>query len=243
MKDKKPVGKLKPEQIRMTDLPKLPTGAVEAFERLSDLTGTISDVCDFLGIACTINAMTLPPVNPGKRLVGPALTVRNVARSAQIHKAAIDGKNTMGETEAHNISEPGDVLVIEGLTGCSNLGGQSSTIGRRQGQIGAIVDGTLRDPGHYQKSGWPVWCRGFTPMTGKWRLETVEVNGAVQIAGIQVNPGDLVCADDAGICFIPHARISEVLELCVKFDKGDSDREADIAAGASVADLIKKKYR
>jgi 4-hydroxy-4-methyl-2-oxoglutarate aldolase len=243
MKDKKPVGKLKAEQIRMTDLPTLPAGAVDAFEKLSDLTGTISDVCDVLGIACTISAMTLPPVNPGKRMVGPALTVRNVARSAQIHKAASEGRNTMGETEAHNISEPGDVLVIEGLTGCSNLGGQSSTIGRRQGQIGAIVDGTLRDPGHYQKSGWPVWCRGFTPITGKWRLETVEINGAVQIAGIQVNPGDLVCADDAGICFIPHAKIAEVLALCIKYDEGDNKREAAIAAGASVEDLVKTKYR
>jgi regulator of RNase E activity RraA len=243
MNEKKSIGKLKPEQIRMTNLPKLPDGAIAGFESLDDLTGTISDVCDFLGIVCTIGSMTLPPVTRGKRIVGPALTVRNVARTAQIHKAANDGRNTMGETEAHNIAEPGDVLVIEGMSGCSNMGGQSSTIGRRQGEIGAIVDGTLRDPGHYERSGWPVWCRGFTPVTGKWRLQTVEVNGPVHIAGVQVNAGDLVCADDAGICFIPHAQISEVLELCIKFDQGDARREADIAAGASVADLVQKKYK
>jgi len=43
-------------------------------------------------------------------------------------------------------------------------------------------------------------------LTGKWRMETVEVNGVVQICGIQVRPGDLVCADEAGVAFVPRAR-------------------------------------
>ena len=179
----------------------------------------------------------------GNRIVGPALTVRNIARTTQIHKAVTEGKNTMGETEAHNIAKPGDVLVIEGLTGCSNMGGQTATIGRRQGEIGAIIDGTIRDPDHYYNAGWPVWCRGFTPITGKWRLQTVEVNGPVHIAGVQVNPGDIVCADDAGICFIPLAQAAEVLEVCLRFDKGDAKRMADIQSGASVADLVQRKYK
>jgi 4-hydroxy-4-methyl-2-oxoglutarate aldolase len=240
---KNTLGKLPREAIRMLALPRLPKEILDGYKALVDLTGTVSDAMDELGIVGVVPAFLLPPVTNGTRIVGPALTVRNIQRSAQIHKAAQQGTNTQGETEAHNLAEPGDVLVIEGVMGCSNMGGQSATIARRQGFIGAIVDATLRDPEQYRSMGWPVWCRGFTPITGKWRMQTVEVNGTVQICGVQASPGDLVCADEAGVAFIPHARAAEVLEAARKIDAGDTKRKQDIDAGASVADLIAKKYK
>jgi len=176
-------------------------------------------------------------------MVGPAITVRNIARDVQIHKAAQDKINTQGETEAHNLAEPGDVLVMQGVMGCSNMGGQSATIAKRSGFIGAVVDATVRDPDQYRGMGWPVWCRGFTPITGKWRMQTVEVNGTVQICGVQVRPGDLVCADEAGVAFVPRERAVEVLEAARKIDAGDTRRKKDIESGASVAELASKKYK
>lgn len=240
---KTPLGRLPRESIRMLDLPRLPQDMLDAYRRLVDLTGTVSDALDELGIVGVVPAYVLPPVSMGKRIVGPALTVRNIQRTEQVHKAAQDKTNTQGETEAHNLAEPGDVLVIEGIMGCSNMGGQSATIARRQGFIGAIVDATLRDPQQYREMGWPVWCRGFTPVTGKWRMQTVEVNGAVQICGVQVRPGDLVCADEAGVAFVPRERAAEVLEAARKIDAGDTKRKADVDRGASVAELVTKKYK
>jgi len=241
--EKKGLGKIVPEKIRITVLPKIDDGVISRFEQLSGLTGTISDVADMMGIACVVPASELAPIAGAKRIVGPALTIRNIARSAQIFKAVTDKSNTMGETEAHNLAKYGDVLVVEGLMGLSNMGGQSASIGRRQGEIGAIIDGSVRDPDQYERMDWPVWCRGFSPKTGKWRLETVEVNGTVHIAGVQCNPGDLVCADRAGICFIPHAAIGKVLEMCEKFDKGDAVRQADIDAGMPISELLSKNYK
>jgi 4-hydroxy-4-methyl-2-oxoglutarate aldolase len=243
MARKKLIGKLPGEAIRLLDLPRLPADIVDGFRALIDLTGTISDALDELGIVGVVSAYVLPPVNTGKRIVGPALTVRNIRHATQIHKAAQDKSSGQGESEAHNLAEPGDVLVIEGVTGCSNMGGQSATIGMRQGEIGAIVDGTLRDPEQYRVMGWPVWCRGFTPITGKWRMQTVEINGTVQIAGVAVKPGDLVCADEAGVCFVPHARAAAVLDAARNIDAADTKRKKDIEAGASVADLMHKKYK
>jgi regulator of RNase E activity RraA len=237
------LGRLPREAIRLLELPRLPQDLLEGYRRLVDLTGTVSDAMDELGIVGVVPAYVLPPVSAGSRIVGPALTVRNIQRTEQIHKAAQDKTNTQGETEAHNLAEPGDVLVIEGIMGCSNMGGQSATIARRQGFIGAIVDATLRDAQQYREMGWPVWCRGFTPVTGKWRMQTVEVNGAVQICGVQVRPGDLVCADEAGVAFVPHGRAAEVLEVARKIDAGDNKRKADIDKGTSVADLITRKYK
>ena len=240
---KTPLGKLPREAIRMLELPRLPHDVIEGYKVLVDLTGTISDAMDELGIVGVVPAYLLPPVAHGARIVGPALTVRNIQRTAQIHKAVQEKTNTQGETEAHNLAEPGDVLVIQGVMGYSNMGGQSATIARRQGFIGAVVDATVRDPDQYRSMGWPVWCRGFTPITGKWRMQTVEVNGAVEIRGVQVRPGDLVCADDAGVAFVPYDRAAEVLEAARKIDAGDSKRKKDIDGGASVAELMTKKYK
>jgi len=240
---KTPLGKLPREAIRQLEMPRPPQDIIEGFKVLVDLTGTLSDAMDELGIVGVVPAYVLPPVTNGTRIVGPALTVRNIQRTAQIHKAAQEKTNTQGETEAHNLAEPGDVLVIEGIMGCSNMGGQSATIARRQGFIGAIVDATVRDPEQYRSMGWPVWCRGFTPITGKWRMQTVEVNGTVQICGVQVRPGDLVCADEAGVAFVPRDRAAEVLEVARKIAGADTRRKADIDRGVSVSDLVQKKYK
>ena len=243
MTAKTALGRIAPERIRLRELPPIAASVIERFNHLSDLCGTISDVSDSLGIVCVVPASQLQPVAGARRIVGPALTMRNIARSAQTYKAVVDASNTMGEMEAHNLAKPGDVLVVEGVSSSSNMGGQSASIGKRQGEIGAIIDGTVRDPDQYEKLGWPVWCRGFTPVTGKWRLETVEINGIVQIAGIQCNPGDLVCADRAGVCIIPRSHIEAVLDLCEKFDRADTARQTDIDAGISLQDLAHKKYK
>lgn len=243
MNTKTPLGRLPREAIRTLELPALSTELIQSYKALVDLTGTISDAMDELGIVGVVPACTLPPVNTGTRIVGRALTLRNIQRSAQIHKAAQDKTNTQGESEAHNLAEPGDVLVIEGVMGCSNMGGQSATIAKRQGFVGAIVDGTVRDPEQYRGMGWPVWCRGFTPITGKWRMQTVEVNGKVQVCGVQVSPGDLVCADEAGVCFVPRDQATAVLEVARKIDGADTRRKQDIESGVPVAELMSRKYK
>lgn len=240
---KSTLGKLPRDAIRLLELPRLPKEILDGYGSLVDLTGTVSDAMDELGIVGVVPAYVLPPVTRGRRIVGPALTARNIQRTAQIHKAAQEKTNTQGESEAHNLAEPGDVLVIEGVMGCSNMGGQSATIARRQGFIGAIVDGTVRDPEQYRGMGWPVWCKGFTPITGKWRMQTVEINGAVQVCGVPVRPGDLVCADEAGVAFVPRQRAGEVLEVARKIDAGDTRRKKDIDSGASVAELVTRKYK
>ena len=89
------LGRLPREAIRMLDLPRLPQDIIEGFKVLVDLTGTISDSMDQLGIVGVVPAYVLPPVTAGTRIVGPALTVRNIQRVAQIHKAAtVDKTNT-----------------------------------------------------------------------------------------------------------------------------------------------------
>jgi 4-hydroxy-4-methyl-2-oxoglutarate aldolase len=139
----------------------------------------------------------LKPTLPGKSIVGPALTVRNIRQRSDPLNAATH-VNRMAEFEAHNLAEDGDVLVISGVSGMSNMGGISSMTGKRQGERGAIVMGGVRDVRHSRSIDYPVWASEITPVTGKWRLETMEINGEIQMGNVRVSPGDLVIADDTG---------------------------------------------
>ena len=96
------------------------------------------------------------------------------------------------------------------------MGGISAQTGKRQGEAGAIVFGGVRDVAHSRSVGYPVWSTEVTPVTGKWRIETVEINGEIEVAGVRVAPGDIVFADETGVCFVPRARAAEVLELARK---------------------------
>jgi regulator of RNase E activity RraA len=215
---------------------------IDAFLALTDLAGTVSDAMDELGIAGAVPAATLQPMITGARLCGPALTVRNIMQAVPPTLGAMERKSKQADLEAHNIAEPGDVLVVEGVAGISSLGGNSATLGKRQGEAGAIVDGGTRDVATAQRIGYPVWARGVSLMTGKWRLETVAINGPVQIAGVPVFPGDLVVADDNGVCFVPRARSDAVLARAQALSAGEDERNRDVAAGLSIPEVANKAY-
>lgn len=144
---RRPLGRFPRGTVRRTELPKADPSLVTALAELVDLTATISDVLDALGIVGAVPATTLRPAVPGSRMVGGAITVRNVERRESVAAAVASARNSMGDTEAYHLADPGDVVVIEGLPEVSNMGGQGFQLARRQGCIGAIVDGGYRDPG------------------------------------------------------------------------------------------------
>jgi 4-hydroxy-4-methyl-2-oxoglutarate aldolase len=202
-----------------------------------------SDAMDELGIAGVVPSALLRPSDPAARIVGRALTVRNIASTTAVADKVRAGVSGLSEIEAHNIAEAGDVLVLQGVDLVSNMGGISATIGRRQGELGAIVDGAVRDIDHSRSIGYAIWSRSISPITGKWRIETVAVNKPVSICGIDVDPGDLVLADETGVCFIPRARAAEVLETAQHNAATEKLREEKIASGAPISDLMLRKAK
>ena len=240
MAEQKLTGKIARERIRLMETPRPPEGLLEGFRALGDASGIVSDVMDELGITGVIGASVLKPTIAGCCIVGTALTVRNIVQRADPLAGAKAQVNKMAEFEAHNLAEDGDVLVIQGVSRVSNMGGISALTGKRQGERGAVVLGGVRDIPHSRAVGYPVWASEITPVTGKWRLETVEINGTVQIGDVRVVAGDLVVADDTGVCFIPRDQIAPVLELCEKKAKAEDIRCAAIENGIPVPDFYAK---
>jgi regulator of RNase E activity RraA len=240
MPEKKLTGRIAREKIRLMQVPRPPAGVIERFKALGDCTGVISDTMDELGIPLgVIGASMLKPTMPGTIMVGPAMTLRNILQRIDPLQGARDHVNKMAEFECHNLATPGDVLVIDGVAGISNMGGNSAQTGKRQGEAGAIVQGGIRDITHTRAVGYPIWSSDITPVTGKWRIEAAEINGPIMIAGVQVHPGDLVVADDTGVCFVPRDLIMEVLEHAEKKAKSEGARVKAIDSGLSVPDVLR----
>ena len=230
---KTPLGKLKPTAIGMTEFERLSRSVIEGYRALEDLTGTTSDALDELELDRVVPASLLWPSDPTARIVGQALTVLN-------RKAAGRRKTSgLADIEAHNLAQPGDVLVVQGVAGISSMGGVSASVGKRQGEIAAVVDGAVRDIDHSRSIGYPIWSAGVSPITGKWRIETIAVNAPVQIAGIDVQPGDLVVADECGVCFVPFARAADVLAIAQRLAASEKARLEKLDAGIPLAEYVK----
>ncbi len=232
-------GKIAPEKIKLLELPRTDSKILAEFEALGDATSAVSDALDALGIVGAVSGSTLRCIMPHARMVGTALTLKNVARQGNPFLFAQAKDSRMAEAECHNLAKPGDILVIQGVSGASNMGSVGGRMGKRQGERGAIVDGAVRDTADFQAIGYPIWSTEVTPKTGKWRVEAVEINGMVNICGIEVHPGDLIVADGTGVCFVPRRYILDVLAFVKKKVQYEIDKCAEVDSGKSIVDMTR----
>ena len=210
------------DRIRTLDVTRPAAQLVAQFLQLEDLTGLVSRALDRLGVAGAIPAHLLGPLAPGQRLAGPAITVRNVPDRLVPHRKWANREPTgMGERESYFVARTGDVIVIDGggRMAASNMGAHSARAAHQLGCAGSVVDGPVTGVAGIVASGYPVWSRGATTITGNHRVETVEINGAICCGGVQVRPGDLVVADDQGVAIVPVELARETWKICVQQEK------------------------
>ncbi|MCK9919191.1 RraA family protein [Microbacteriaceae bacterium K1510] len=231
-----PIGRLAADAIGPR-AERIDDAIIAAYLALPDLTGNASDAMDLLNLSGAVGAVVLRPSIPSARIAGPALTVKNRARRGPVADIVASKDNRLGDIEAHNIALPGDILVVQGVPNASSLGGIMAAIAKRQGEKGIVVDGLVRDIESSRSIGLPVWAKGTTPVTGKWRVETEGVNVPVVIAGVNVAPGDLVLADETGVCFVPRADIERVLQTAQRLAAEEENRLRRINDGVALAEI------
>jgi len=188
-------------------------------ERLADL----SDGMDALGLV-NVGSMSseMRPIRPGIKFAGFAFTVKLIPaqRSAKACTSVDEYLEELGKwcAETYSFMEPllrdakQKVCVIDmgGYPG-GIWGSENGMATMKAGLEGAVIDGACRDSEECNIEKVKVFCtrRTFNHVYG--RIRSGGYNIPVQCAGITVQPGDVVCADDDGVLVIPRARAEEVL--------------------------------
>jgi 4-hydroxy-4-methyl-2-oxoglutarate aldolase len=238
-------GKVPMERFSKIRFPRPSGEIIQQYLQIKDLVSNVSDILDSLGLRGCVAASHLHPVVPGKRIVGPAVTVRSIPERKTPTQGYI-AKDTirMSTRDIYYIAEPGDVFVADfgGNPDVSNMGGQSCTVAMSCGVIGAIVNGAVRDVPSIRELDYPVWARGATPMTGKFRMEAIEINGPVTLYDIAIYPGDLIVADDSGVCAIPPDQVDHVLSKLQSIDQEEAVMRGLVNAKRPI-DEIRPLYR
>lgn len=228
------------ERITKIKFPRVSKDVIDGFYALEDMSTTVSDVLDGLGIYGSIPTSHIKPVIPGSKIVGPAVTIRNIPVRKTPTQGAIDKDFiAMSTRDIYYIGEPGDVLVSDfgGNLDVSNMGGQSCTVGKSCGFAGNIVNGACRDVSSIREMNYPVFSCGTTQITGKYRMECVEMNGPITLCGRVVIPGDLMIADDSGVCIVPFELAESVLKECQAIAMAEERMRQLIETKAPIAEL------
>jgi regulator of RNase E activity RraA len=170
-----------------------------------------SELLDREGYRLTIPGSVLRSTMRGSVIIGPAITLRYLpVRRHAGNFGGEDPAGKLGNMRMLAYARAGSVMVVESPSiEVSVLGSESAAGLLGAGVLGAIVDGAVRDVSGLASLQFPCWSRGRAPSTGRWRVEATDFGAAVAICGIQVQPGDMVVADDGGVCFVPADRFTE----------------------------------
>jgi 4-hydroxy-4-methyl-2-oxoglutarate aldolase len=214
------VGGFAPGELLPSAFERVAPDIVRSLRMLSGLSATVSDVLDEQGWQLVVERDRLPLRTPIKGpVIGQAITLAYLpARRSILDPQQRSSPAKLAHATALATGRPGDVLVIDarGARGISALGALGASAALGAGFAGCIVDGGVRDLDDVERLGFAVWSRWVTPRTGKWRIEAQSINSAVSVGGVQVVPGDLVVADETGVCFVPYEAIERVIPRVIE---------------------------
>jgi 4-hydroxy-4-methyl-2-oxoglutarate aldolase len=149
------------------------------------------------------------------KFAGPAVTVLLRKEEHNDGSKALQGMlDVIDEAPAGSVY----VMVLEDGLDYAGIGGLMSTAMKYRGFAGAIVDGGVRDTPQIAKLQFPVFSRGVVPSTTVNHFRVTATNTAVNCAGLQVRPFDIVVADMDGVVVVPKEKAAEVLNKAQQLD-------------------------
>ena len=193
---------------------RVPADKVEQLKAIP--VANISDVMARL----TAAGPRLRPMHAGGVLAGPAFTIRSRPGDNLLMHKALD------------MAQPGDVLVVDTGGDLTNsiAGEMMLNYADKRGLAGVVINGAVRDIASIRASAFPVFAAGVTHR-GPYKNGPGEMNVAIAIDGMVIEPGDLIVGDDDGLVCVPYDQIDSVLADATAKNDAETKQLAAILSG------------
>jgi regulator of RNase E activity RraA len=178
------------------------------------------------------------PNAAGKRLVGPAFTLRFVPAREDL--ATPESWSSPTSTRGAIEAMPEGVIAVVDAMGILDAGIFGDILCARmakRGVTGLVTDGAVRDVAGVLGTGLPVWCAGVAAPASVAGLTFVGWQAPIGCGGVAVFPDDIIVADDDGAVVIPRAMVAEVAKAGAEQEELEAWLLNEVQAGVPLPGL------